>query len=65
MQGSGKNKEYRKKLKSRDKDPAHIDLCPYRELRRTNPNDLKYDSFLMLAIPVILHKVRKRFLWFF
>ena len=65
MQGSGKNKEYRNKLKRRDKDPAHIDLCPYRELRRTNPNDLKYDSFLMLAIPVILHKVRKRFLWFF
>lgn len=65
MQGSGKNIEYRNKLKRRDKDPAHIDLCPYRELRRTNPNDLKYDSFLMLAIPVILHKVRKRFLWFF
>ena len=65
MQGSGKSKEYRNKLKRRDEDPAHIDLCSYSELRRTNPNDLKYDSFLMLAIPVILHKVRKRFLWFF
>lgn len=65
MLGCGKNKDYRKMLKRRDNDPAHIDLCSYIELRRINPNDLKYDSFLMLAIPIILHKVRKRFLWFF
>ena len=65
MQGCGKNKDYRNMLKRRDNDPVHIDLCSYKELRRTSPNDLKYDSFLMLAIPVILHKVRKRFLWFF
>ena len=59
MQGCGRYKKYRDDLKRRDKDPAHIDLCSYRELRRINPGDLKYDSFLMLAIPIVLHKVRK------
>ena len=59
MQGCGRYKKYRDDLKRRDKDPAHIDLCSYRELRRINPDDLKYDSFLMLAIPIVLHKVRK------
>lgn len=38
---------------------AHIDLCSYSDLRRVNPDDLKYDSFLMLAIPKILEKIRK------
>jgi hypothetical protein len=60
MQGCGRNKDYRNQLKRRDKDPVHIDLCSYSELRRINPNDLKYDSFLMLAIPIVLHKVRKK-----
>ena len=49
-------KAYCKKLKSNAADPAHIDLCSYRDLRRINPDDMKYDSFLMLAIPKILEK---------
>ena len=51
-----KKKKYRDSLKRTDKDPAHIDLCSYRDLRRINPEDLKYDSFLMLAIPAILKR---------
>lgn len=50
-------KQYRKKLKNDSKDPTHIDLCSYADLRRVNPDDLKYDSFLMLAIPKILQKL--------
>lgn len=50
-------KAYLKKLKTNASDPAHIDICSYRELRRVNPDDMKYDSFLMLAIPKILEKV--------
>lgn len=49
-----KLKKYRNSLKRNDEILAHIDLCSYRDLRRINPNDLKYDSFLMLAIPQIL-----------
>lgn len=52
-----KKKAYRDNLKRRDGDPAHIDLCSYRDLRRINPDDLKFDSFLMLAIPKILEEV--------
>lgn len=48
-----KKKQYRKQLKSNPSDPVHIDLCSYADLRRINPDDLKYDSFLMLAIPII------------
>lgn len=51
-------RQYRKKLKRNMKDPAHIDLCSYSELRRIDPDSLKYDSFLMLAIPGILKKVK-------
>ena len=51
-------KAFRKKLKNNASDPAHVDLCSYRDLRRINPDDLKYDSFLMLAIPKILERVR-------
>lgn len=51
-------KAFRKKLKNNSSDPAHIDLCSYRDLRRINPDDLKYDSFLVLAIPAILNKTR-------
>lgn len=51
-------KSYRDNLKNNSKDPAHIDLCSYRDLRRINPDDLKKDSFLMLAIPIILKKLK-------
>lgn len=54
-----KKKKYLDRLKKRDYDPAHVDICSYAELRRTNPEDLKYDSFLMLAIPFILDKTGK------
>lgn len=54
-----KKKKYRDSLKRIDSDPAHIDLCSYRDLRRINPDDLKFDSFLMLAIPNILAKVNE------
>ena len=53
-----KKAQYRKALKNNDSAPSHIDLCSYRDLRRINPNDMKYDSFLMLAIPIILKKVK-------
>lgn len=38
-------------------DPAHINLCLFKELRRIDPDNRKYDSFLMLAIPIILEKI--------
>ena len=53
-------KAFRKKLKNNASDPAHVDLCSYRDLRRISPDDLKYDSFLMLAIPKILERVREK-----
>lgn len=61
FKGKEKIKNYRKSLKqNNEKDKlAHIDLCSYRDLRRINPDDLKYDSFLMLAIPKILKEVNK------
>ena len=52
-----KRKEFRNSLKKKAEDPAHIDLCSYRDLRRVNPEDMKYDSFLMLAIPKILERI--------
>ncbi|MGM9833502.1 MAG: hypothetical protein ACI31A_07450 [Candidatus Limisoma sp.] len=51
-----KKKKYLDGLKNRDKDPAHIDICSYADLRRIKPEDLKFDSFLMLAIPLILER---------
>ena len=51
--------QYRNQLKKSAHDPAHVDLCSFAKLRRINPSDLKYDSFLMLAIPGILGR-RKR-----
>ena len=45
-------------LKTKLQNPAHIDLCSYRDLRRIDPESLKYDSFLMLGIPVILTTVK-------
>ena len=50
-------RQYRRQLKQSSSDPVHIDLCSYAELRRINPNDLKYDTFLMLAIEAILNKL--------
>lgn len=52
-----KRLDYFKKLKSDPHDLVHIDICSYRDLRRIDPNSLKYDSFLMLAIPRILNKI--------
>ena len=54
-----KRNSFRKELKTSEAKLAHIDLCSYTDLRRVNPDDLKYDSFLMLAIPKILEKIRK------
>jgi hypothetical protein len=39
---------YRKKLKNNK--GHHIDLCSYHDLRRRNPGDMKFDSFLMMAM---------------
>lgn len=50
---------YIRRLKNRSGDPVHIDLCSYGALRRIDPDHLKYDSFLMMAIPLILDKIRK------
>lgn len=44
-------KAYRSSLKD---NGIHIDLCSYRDLRRINPGDMKYDCFLMIAMPRIL-----------
>ncbi|MBR1548476.1 MAG: hypothetical protein IJ637_07110 [Prevotella sp.] len=52
--------QYRNALKRDARHPAHIDLCSYADLRRINPDDMKYDSFLMLAIPAILKTSDKR-----
>lgn len=54
-----KRKAYRNGLKKDAKKMAHIDLCSYNDLRRTNPDDMKYDSFLMLAIPKILERIKQ------
>lgn len=50
--------QYRKYLKKQSKAPAHIDLCSYADLRRLNPADMKYDTFMVLAIPLILKKIK-------
>lgn len=44
-------KNYRNYLKDK---LVHFDLCSYRNLRRIDPGNIKYDYFLMLAIPHIL-----------
>ena len=51
---------YSKQLKNNAAHPAHIDICSYRDLCRVDPDSLKYDSFLMLAIPLILDKTHKQ-----
>lgn len=52
-----KRKDFINSLKNRSDSPAHLNLCSYRDLRRTDPDNLKYDGFLMLAIPLILDEV--------
>ena len=47
---------YRKRLKN---NGIHIDLCSYRDLRRINPGDMKYDCFLMIAMPRIILEYEK------
>ena len=37
--------------------PRHIDLCSFDDLRRIDPDNMKYDSFLVLGIPQILNEV--------
>ena len=56
---SVKRKAFRDSLKSNPKHPAHIDICSYNTLRRVHPDNMKHDSFLMLAIPHILKKAGK------
>lgn len=53
-----KRNKYRDDLKKDMNKLAHIDICSYTDLRRIDPNNMKYDSFLMLGIPHILRKVR-------
>lgn len=56
----GKQRQaYLKSLKIRKDAPMHIDLCSNNDLRRIDPDNMKYDSFLMLAIPKILKAVEK------
>lgn len=49
---------YLSRLKNDPSSPAHIDLCSFRDLRRIDPGNMKYDSFLVLAIPLILRAIR-------
>lgn len=52
-------KERNSKIKSLKKKFSHIDLCSNKELRRVNPGDVKYDYFLMLAMPqIVLSSIR-------
>ena len=45
---------YMSALKGLKKKGRHIDICSYKDLRRVNPGDMKYDFFLMLAMPQIM-----------
>lgn len=51
-------RQFFNQLKKNPQDPVHVDLCSFAQLRRINPYDMKYDSFLMLAIPGILQKLK-------
>lgn len=53
-----KRAAYSKMLKNNIEDQAHLDICSFRDLRRINPGDMIYDSFLLLAIPRILEKIK-------
>lgn len=60
IMGSKKLKEHRRQLKRNSKDPVHIDLCSYDDLRRIDPDNMRYDSFLMLSIPEILKRCSRK-----
>ena len=47
-------KERKLLIKGLKKKGRHIDICSYKDLRRVNPGDMKYDFFLMLAMPQIM-----------
>ena len=55
---SSDKSNFRKQLKKKASDPVHIDICDYADLRRIDPDSLKYDTFLMLAIPMIQKSIR-------
>lgn len=46
-------KNYHKRKKNAP-EYAHEDICSYRDLARIRPEDMKYDSFMLLAIPQLL-----------
>lgn len=51
--------ERKDKIKDYKKISHHIDLCSNKDLRRLNPADVKYDYFLMLAMPqIVLSSIR-------
>lgn len=51
--------ERKDKIKKYKKNFKHIDLCSNKNLRRLNPADVKYDYFLMLAMPqIVLSSIR-------
>lgn len=52
---------YKNKQKSKG---IHIDLCSYRNLRRIDPNCIKYDYFMMLAMPHIISPNDKCWLYY-
>ena len=52
----GKRNPYRKQLKNRSCDPSHIDIISFADLKRINPEDQKYDCFIILAMPIVLKK---------
>lgn len=46
--------ERKNMIRGLKKKGRHIDICSFRNLRRVNPADIKYDYFLMLAMPQIM-----------
>lgn len=54
---------FRKGLKTQTPNPSHIDLMSYADLRRINPQDMKYDCFIILAMPSILRKQNYKPSW--
>lgn len=50
----GRRNPYRKHLKNRSVDPSHIDITSFADLKRINPEDQKYDCFIILAMPIVL-----------
>lgn len=48
--------ERKAKIKALKQMDRHIDLCSNRDLRRVDPGNLKYDYFLMLAMPQIMRR---------